>query len=292
MRVFFCYTILMKEALPENLKSSRLWFKRKTYGWGWTPATWQGWFIVLLFIAIFFLNAWKLSVEDIAGAEPSRGAFLLFFARQLFAVILLIVICYKKGEKPRWQWGTSSEHEAGNKEQKNTKEHTLIVTTENMSWVMKPNIVKTFLADTIPDVGCCTSAYAFVFKDSTFLQTDLRDGEREGRTLDIPGGHIDPGETPEQAVVRETFEETGVRVSVRNLVGYQEVTLTAAKPDNYRYPYPKSYMAFYLCDIVEETPFEGNDDTHGRVWLAPEMFETSSWCVDNKIFLEEIIKIM
>jgi 8-oxo-dGTP diphosphatase len=34
----------------------------------------------------------------------------------------------------------------------------------------------------------------------------------------FPGGHVDPGETPEQAAVRETREELGLEVSVRRLV--------------------------------------------------------------------------
>ena len=29
----------------------------------------------------------------------------------------------------------------------------------------------------------------------------------------LPGGHIEEGETPEQAVIRETFEETGLKIS-------------------------------------------------------------------------------
>lgn len=31
----------------------------------------------------------------------------------------------------------------------------------------------------------------------------------QGLSLELPSGHIDPGETPEQAVVREVMEETG-----------------------------------------------------------------------------------
>jgi len=27
-----------------------LWFKAKQYGWGWYPARWQGWLIVIGFI--------------------------------------------------------------------------------------------------------------------------------------------------------------------------------------------------------------------------------------------------
>lgn len=35
----------------------------------------------------------------------------------------------------------------------------------------------------------------------------------------IPGGAIDPGETPAQAAVRETLEETGLEVEIVDLVG-------------------------------------------------------------------------
>ncbi|HYC83050.1 MAG TPA: hypothetical protein VEB60_00680, partial [Candidatus Paceibacterota bacterium] len=30
----------------------RLWFKRKLYGWGWTPVTWQGWLAVLAYAGL------------------------------------------------------------------------------------------------------------------------------------------------------------------------------------------------------------------------------------------------
>lgn len=35
----------------------------------------------------------------------------------------------------------------------------------------------------------------------------------------LPGGGIDPGETPESAVVRELWEETGFKVKIERLVG-------------------------------------------------------------------------
>lgn len=165
----------------------------------------------------------------------------------------------------------------------------LLFTEKNVYWIEGENVVETYLADELPNINDCTSSHAIVFKDGALLHTELRKGERSARMLDIPGGHLDEGETLEHAVVRETFEETGVYIKVIKLVGYIKVTVISPKPEGYRYPYPVSYMAFYLCEVVEETPFDGNEDTHGRVWLMPLEFEKSEWCRSNKKLLEEIL---
>src|SRR3989344_4551255 len=81
-----------------------LWFKRKLYGFGWTPARWQGWMVTAGFaFAIGFVVARFLTT-----VAPGTPVDVLIF--QLLVPVaaltgLLIFICYKKGEKPRWQWG-------------------------------------------------------------------------------------------------------------------------------------------------------------------------------------------
>ena len=165
----------------------------------------------------------------------------------------------------------------------------LIQTEKNITYIKGENVVETYLVDALPNAENCPSAYALVFKDDALLLTDLREGERPTGGYDIPGGHVDTGEKPEESVVREVFEETGVRVKVIKLVAYKRITILSPKPENYMYSYPTSYMAFYLCEVLEETPFDGNEDTHGRVWLKKEDFEKSDWCVRNKIFLDAVI---
>ncbi len=32
--------------------TDRPWFKRKTYGWGWTPVSWQGWLVTLGLVVV------------------------------------------------------------------------------------------------------------------------------------------------------------------------------------------------------------------------------------------------
>lgn len=165
----------------------------------------------------------------------------------------------------------------------------LLLTENNVDWVGGENVVETFMSNKLPQIELCPSSYTIVFKNNSILMTDLKEGERPTRRLDIPGGHVDEGESPEESAIRETFEEAGVRVKVVSMVGYKKITMKSEKPKDWPYPYPTGYMAFYLGEVSEETDFHGNDDTYGRVWLPFDRFEECEWTKDNKIFIDEII---
>ena len=79
------------------MSDKKLWFKRKIYGWGWYPCTWEGWFVTGFFIAFLIV---------IAGTLPKNGKITEYFIALILSVLALIFICYKKGEKPRWSWGS------------------------------------------------------------------------------------------------------------------------------------------------------------------------------------------
>jgi len=81
------------------------WFKRKLYGWGWIPVSWEGWLFVLGFIAIILLDGIYLASKTSPNIEPTTRDLSLFFGVIIISVILLFWICYKKGEKPKWSWG-------------------------------------------------------------------------------------------------------------------------------------------------------------------------------------------
>jgi uncharacterized membrane protein YhaH (DUF805 family) len=84
------------------------WFKAKLYGWGWTPATWHGWLVVLVYIAL--IMALVLTREENIPGNPDSGSNVLVFGLPIMLLTaLLIGICYTKGEKPRWQWGPPRE---------------------------------------------------------------------------------------------------------------------------------------------------------------------------------------
>jgi hypothetical protein len=83
---------------------TKLWFRRKRWGWGWTPNTWQGWAVTLAYVT--GIVACALTVDD--HSTPRELAFT-FFLPLILLTTSFIRIGYAKGEKPRWQWGDKGE---------------------------------------------------------------------------------------------------------------------------------------------------------------------------------------
>ncbi len=92
-----------KEYIQDNPHG--YWFKRKLYGWGWVPATWQGWIITALYIVLIIL--FSLTVNE---NSPPQEVVFTFFLPIALLTIAFIRISYKKGEKPRWQWGLKKDN--------------------------------------------------------------------------------------------------------------------------------------------------------------------------------------
>jgi uncharacterized membrane protein YhaH (DUF805 family) len=83
---------------PRQGRENRYWFPAKRYGWGWGPPTmWQGWAVLIVWFAAIAIAALLLLPAHLV-------AFLIF---NLIMVVLLLFICYAKGEPPSWRWGES-----------------------------------------------------------------------------------------------------------------------------------------------------------------------------------------
>ena len=80
-------------------KEKKLWFKSKRYGWGWYPATWEGWIVLLVYLIVVFVAAAFVEHHHKANFVPIYVGFILFIT------LILLYICWKTGEKPRWRWG-------------------------------------------------------------------------------------------------------------------------------------------------------------------------------------------
>jgi hypothetical protein len=80
------------------------WFRAKKYGWGWgLPLTWQGWVVFAGYFAFIVYDAFRLDINS------SSDVAVTYAFDSIVASIVLVVIAYLTGEKPRWRWGDSSQ---------------------------------------------------------------------------------------------------------------------------------------------------------------------------------------
>lgn len=78
----------------------RLWFRAKDYGYGWYPASWQGWVVLVVFLALIASN-----VVRITYTQSMADLLVWYLPETLILTGMLIFICYLTGEKPEWRWG-------------------------------------------------------------------------------------------------------------------------------------------------------------------------------------------
>ena len=115
----------------------------------------------------------------------------------------------------------------------------------NVPQLPTPDDIALILDAQLPPAHLITSALALAFYDQSILLPNLN-----SRGWDIPGGHIEMGESPEAALRREVMEETGAQLANVRLLGYQRIRLLCPSPPNYRYPYPDSYQIIFFATVA------------------------------------------
>ena len=93
-----------------------LWFKARRYGWGWTPASAEGW-IVTIVVAIALLAGNYLiamlarppaetgSLDDLMPRASASVVIAAALGWNALVLVPAIWICWKTGERPQWRWG-------------------------------------------------------------------------------------------------------------------------------------------------------------------------------------------
>lgn len=111
------------------------------------------------------------------------------------------------------------------------------------------------------DKKLVSSVHCFPLKNNSVLFT------LNPRGIDIIGGHVDDGETPEQAMRREAMEEGCIKINAMRIIGAIQVD-NRDNPKAIELGYsPIGYQLFYMVDNYEELPFVIEHECSGRQYV-------------------------
>ncbi len=105
---------------------------------------------------------------------------------------------------------------------------------------------------------------AIVRHEDRYLIVNERAMRRD--VLTQPAGHIEAGETPEEAVVREVLEESGCTVACGDLVGVYLWIHPQTRQQFLRIVYAVEFLS---CD--HERPLD--EGIHARLWMTRDEIE-------------------
>ena len=105
---------------------------------------------------------------------------------------------------------------------------------------------------------------AVISRENQVFATQRGYGEQKDG-WEFPGGKIEPGETPQQALVREIREELDTEIRVGEL-------LTVVEHD---YPSFHLRMQCFRCSIAAGTPVLKEHEA--ARWLGPEQLDSVAW---------------
>lgn len=115
---------------------------------------------------------------------------------------------------------------------------------------------------------------ALIWKGSQFMICQRPAHKARGLLWEFVGGKVEPGETKEQALVRECWEELAVTVQVGKV--FMEVT--------HEYPDLTVHLTLFHASIQEGTPqlLEHNDIR----WITVEEIDQYPFCPADEVILD------
>jgi 8-oxo-dGTP diphosphatase len=116
---------------------------------------------------------------------------------------------------------------------------------------------------------------AVVWRDGRMLFTRRPPGGPLGLQWEMPGGKIEPGETPDQALVRELSEELGVRARAHE-------TLAVECHD---YAHGTRVDVHFIRATFEGEPRPSSEAVHELRWWAPDEVDLASVLEGDRAFL-------
>ncbi|MGI8811298.1 MAG: NUDIX hydrolase [Pyrinomonadaceae bacterium] len=134
------------------------------------------------------------------------------------------------------------------------------------------------------------SAGGFAFrKQGSAVEAVLIKTSEEGR-WQLPKGIIDPGETPEQAALREVREEAGIECEILEKIATIEYWFYASY-DGERKRYHK-HVHFYLMKYISGDVVDHDHEVIEARWVAPALAAPMLSFKDEKGIAEKAIAMI
>ncbi len=118
---------------------------------------------------------------------------------------------------------------------------------------------------------------AYVVRGGSVMICQRRAEVHNGLKWEFPGGKLEPGESPEDALVRELREELGVEARVGRI----------RDAVYHRYPEKDVLVLFYQCEIPSGEP--RTLDCNAIAWVAPEDLKRYDFAGADRAFVERLI---
>ena len=117
-------------------------------------------------------------------------------------------------------------------------------------------------------------------KDGRFLMTSRPEGKVYAGYWEFPGGKIEPGETPQQALKREIEEELDTEIAVHEKIGTIE----------YDYPAFHLSMDCFWCEVLSGDLVL--KEAEAARWLTKDELDSVQWLPADQTILEKIREAM
>ena len=120
---------------------------------------------------------------------------------------------------------------------------------------------------------------AIIIKDGQVFATQRGYGEFKG-WWEFPGGKMEPGESPQEALRREIREELDAEIEVRELL------------ETVEWDYPNFHLTMhcFICSLLSESLHLNEHEA--ATWLTHETLRSVKWLPADEILLDRIAEYL